>query len=887
MTSDQPRRLITLASAILAATTLLGAQNGGWAGILLESGIQKEVVDGDLRGAIAVFNTIVSQYADERAIAAQALWHLGRCYEQLGNPAARRVFERLLREYGDQSALAGSARARLAALTALPKTDRPTDAVVRDLAARPTAPVRTGPTGQGNFVVFSDLAVHNLGTGESRRLTKAARSAAYPVVSTDGRVAYLSWSGNLEDLRQGQSAKTGRRATAELRVIRVNGEDDRLVTRSNDVPWLRPFAWSPDNRRILGLFERADGTTQIALVVLADGSTRILKTFSYGAPQAMSFSDDGRFIAYEMPSARDPRQIEIVTIAVEGKAAPAAERRYPVILGGEIATAPSDTQSALHVLNRLTFGPRPADLDRVTAMGIDAYIEEQLHPERVADPVVEKKLANFSTLRMGLPELLVQAGPVSPRASRRRATVFERREAADRAAQTGGAALTSDAMPVGEAAYRAMFRDRPPAFEVHSARLIRAVYSERQLNEVMVDFWMNHFSIRLGDHQFAAHFEEQAIRRNAMGRFEDMLFAVARHPSMLYYLDNWRSSAPADVVQARFSALKASAAGETYIALLQRAPFLAAAKGLNENYARELMELHTMGVDGGYTQQDIVELAKVLTGWTISARGLVNGWEEDGVFTFDPLLHVEGDKTVLGKAIKGGGVDEGEQVLKMLAHHPSTARFIATKLARRFVADDPPAAVVDAASRAFERTGGDIREVLRAIFASPQFRAASAYRSKIKKPLELVASALRAVNAEYDGNYGPLGGNNGVIRRMGERLYDYEAPDGNPDVGAAWMNSNALLVRLEFANALATNRLDGMKVDARAAQAFLERLGLPRPTPAQIAQTRDMMKAASAGGPSMSMMMRGGAAAAETEKPVDPEAVAVAAMLGSPQFQKR
>jgi uncharacterized protein (DUF1800 family) len=351
-------------------------------------------------------------------------------------------------------------------------------------------------------------------------------------------------------------------------------------------------------------------------------------------------------------------------------------------------------------------------------------------------------------------------------------------------------------------------------------------------------------------------------------------------------------------VQKRLAALRPTLSDDQYLALMARRPFLNQAKGLNENYARELMELHTLGVDGGYTQQDVIEVAKVLTGWTIGTEGLVNGIDDEGTFLFDPLLHVEGDKVVMGTTIKSGGVDEGEHVLRLLANHPSTARFIATKLARRFVADDPPAEVVSAASRTFQQTGGNIREVLRTIFKSPQFRSPDVYRAKIKKPFELIVGSLRAVNAEVvddDVFYNRVAlsqnaNNAAFMVQMGERLYNYEAPDGNPDVAAAWMNSNALLVRLDFANTLATGRLPGVKIDLPAGQRLLDQLGLPRPTAEQIQNTRTMMQASAKTASTRqqdAMMMRGAGAAQSADRDIAPAAIVVAAMLGSPQFQKR
>jgi uncharacterized protein (DUF1800 family) len=385
---------------------------------------------------------------------------------------------------------------------------------------------------------------------------------------------------------------------------------------------------------------------------------------------------------------------------------------------------------------------------------------------------------------------------------------------------------------------------------------------------------------------------------------------------MLRYLDNRLNTAPAEVIQKRIEMLKPSVGMVEYLALRERKPFLDKAQGLNENYARELLELHTVGIDGGYNQQDIIETAKILTGWTTTAWNRGDGITDIGAvggrFIFDSLLHVEGDKVVMGQRVPSGGINEGEQLLRMLARHPSTARFISTKLVRRFVADNPPAAVVDAAARTFERTGGDIREVLRTIFSSSGFRSTSVYGAKVKKPFELIVSSLRAVNARIKEplprtragmgssamqlivNEGGQRRRAATTERMGERLYNYEAPDGNPDVGAAWINSNSLLVRLEFANDLAMNRVAGLSVDLAAAQSVLQQMGMPRPTAEQIEQTRAMMQAlanqpgSSTGAMQGPPMMAAGAASDGAKaSPVTAEAVIVAAMLGSPQFQTR
>jgi uncharacterized protein (DUF1800 family) len=483
-------------------------------------------------------------------------------------------------------------------------------------------------------------------------------------------------------------------------------------------------------------------------------------------------------------------------------------------------------------------------------------------------------------------------------ANRRRATIFER---ADMLAREDGKDPNRNSTKVNIDQQLDYPADRPAGeAENQTARIIRAIYSTRQLNEVVVDFWMNHFNVNLGDHQQAVNYEEQTIRGHAWGKFEDLLSAVAHDPRMLFYLDNWRSSAPEDLMYERAAGMRKTADVDGQIAVIERLQAFKGdkgSKGLNENFARELMELHTLGVDGGYTQQDVINVAKILSGWTIRSRGLVNGHEDDGLFMFDPLMHIPGDKVVMGQTIKSGGVEEGEQLLKMLAHHPSTARHIATKLARRFIADEPPAAVIENASRVFLKTDGDIREVIRSIVTSPEFRSPEVMRAKIKKPIELVASALRVVDAkldDVDAVGAMLGGNprRSWIYRMGEQMYSHEAPDGNPDVGSAWMNSNALLVRLDFGNKLAADKIPGIKSNLAAGDRLLTQLGIPKPTPLQIEQTRTMLQAANGqtAAPAMGgqqMMMAGGQTTAAQSAPISAAALTIGAMLGSPQFQKR
>lgn len=897
--------MVILGSGI-AATPRLLAQRPDLATPLLEAATQAELVDGNLDAAIKVYQRVLASFTTDRAAMAAALLGLGRCYEQLGQPKAREIYERLISQYSDRTKEAAAARTRLAKLVEDAR-DKGQDAqtVIRQVFEAPLPSVNGG-NGANGVAIFSDLAVHDPNTGETRRLVTGARSAAYPVVSPTGnrrQVAYVSWSGDLQaNLKQAQDGRAGHPARIELRVVGIDGSGDRALLSSRELRWLRPHAWSPDGDQIAVHLERRDGRHDIVLVTVADGRTDVVKTLP-ASPQEVGFSLDGRLMAYNLPSPRDARRLEMFVVPLQlTPRGAASEHRYSLAFGSEAAPVDVAQQQALHVLNRLTFGPRAGDVEKVAAIGVDRYIERQLQPEQIPDPDVDAKLAGFRALKMDLREIIETAGPVAPQAIRGRASIFEKRAIADRA-QHGNRRVGEDntVMPTTFEARRAFLAGRPEPDEIQRARVIRAMSSERQLFELMVDFWMNHFSIRHNDQQQTPHFEEQVIRRHALGKFEDLLMAVAKHPRMLNYLDNWRSSAPGEVVQQRLAALRPGLSDEQYLALRARTPFLQQAKGLNENYARELMELHTLGIDGGYTQADVIEVAKVLTGWTISTDGIAHALDDDGVFVFDPLLHVDGDKTVLGTTIPSGGIEEGEQVLRLLARHPSTARFIATKLARRFVADDPPADVVAAASRTFQQSGGDLRQVLRTIFKSPQFRASDAYRAKIKKPFELIVSSLRALNAEVTDDVPFFSrvalsanqNNPSYLVQMGERLYTYEAPDGNPDVSAAWMNSNALLVRLEFANALVSGRIPGVTVNLAAAQRLLEQMGIPRPTREQIENTRALLQAAAAKPntgmrSSESMMMAGGAAAATAPGPsIDPAAIVVAAMLGSPQFQKR
>lgn len=556
----------------------------------------------------------------------------------------------------------------------------------------------------------------------------------------------------------------------------------------------------------------------------------------------------------------------------------------------------SQDQRILHVLNRLGFGARPGDVERVRAMGLDNYINQQLNPGGISDAVVEAKLhdKNLPTLAMTTAELYEkypQPGQLLKQLDRRGdlpsdlATARDNRvKGGNNAAKPGDPVITApdakptEAMPAAPAtpsnpadpnpqnseAYRKAVRDfyqqnglQPPARiigELQASRILRAVYSERQLQEVMVDFWTNHFNVFAGkgvDRYLLTAYDRDTIRPNSMGKFSDLLKATAESPAMLFYLDNFQSVSPN--AQLGNGGRRLQQAGrqqmgrDPILDLLRegrrnaelRGRIAATGprdpnqpppqanpnrqkRGINENYARELMELHTLGVDGGYTQKDVQEVARCFTGWTIFApRGagaaaaalMGEGARENaGKFYFAPRMHDDGEKIVLGQKIpSGGGKKDGLMVLDILAHHQSTARYLATKLARHFVMDNPPQALVDRVAAAFTKSDGDIRETLKAIFFSPEFNSAEAYRAKIKRPFELAISAVRTLGGETSA--GPQ--LHQWIARMGEPLYGYQTPNGYSDLAENWVNTGALLERLNFGLALASNRIGGTRVNLR------------------------------------------------------------------------
>ena len=469
-------------------------------------------------------------------------------------------------------------------------------------------------------------------------------------------------------------------------------------------------------------------------------------------------------------------------------------------------------QQIRQAIARLTFGARPGDYERVRAIGVDRWIARQLDPSRIDDRATDAWLVRFRTLTMKPADLARDYPPPQ--------TVLAqdlRREASSAARVDSNTRPASRLDAADSAALRdARRRAQQVIDELQAAKVARALTSERQLQEVMVDFWDNHFSIFAGkgapERYLLASFERDAIRPNALGKFRDLLGAVAKSPAMLYYLDNWESTVEPD--RPALSTFTARPVRGRLGVAFRPAPG-PRRNGLNENYGRELLELHTLGVDGGYSQADVISAARAFTGWTIDRPQLGGG------FVFRPALHDAGDKRFLGRTLAGGrGMEDGEEVLDILARSPATAHFIATKLARRFVSDSPPPALVDRAAGTFARTDGDIRETLRTIVTSPEFFSRAAYKAKVKSPFELALSALRAVDAAPDST--PRTAR--IIARLGEPLFMHRDPNGYPETGDAWINTGSILNRINFGLAVAGERLPGVALETWAHRAGLDTL---------------------------------------------------------------
>ncbi|MGA2418972.1 MAG: DUF1800 domain-containing protein [Candidatus Acidiferrum sp.] len=570
-----------------------------------------------------------------------------------------------------------------------------------------------------------------------------------------------------------------------------------------------------------------------------------------------------------------------LTLLLPAQALPQEAKTTPVPKAHaerEHSAAPlTETQRALQALNRLSFGPRPGDVPAVLAKGVDAWVEDQLHPESIDDSALNARLAPYNSTRMNPKQLTqwfpsdtiirqviagkrpmpddpalklvyavhvariqAQSTPKGPPPATPSATPNPSLSAAPPTPEDEARAIADNLLSLPKqqrlneleksppeklinfpniirgdqrdklnadfsAQEREVFRSlaNPPsvvASELQEAKVLRAVYSERQLQEVMTDFWFNHFNVYQFKDQgvfYTTGYERDVIRPHAFGKFYDLLVAVSKSPAMLAYLDNWLSIGP-----------HSQAAGKN------------GQSGLNENFGRELMELHTVGVDGGYSQSDVTQLATILTGWTIAQP------EDGGQFQFDPRRHEPGDKTVLGHKFYDAGQDEGMRALDMLAHSPATAHFISKCLATRFVSDDPPEALVTRLAGVFRTTDGDIREVLRALFQSPEFWSAKTYNGKFKTPLEYVVSAVRASGANVVTPAAIVQN----LASMGMPPYGMTVPTGYEMKAPIWENDGALLARINFATALTQGRLSGIQFDPAGlvVQGILAGGALPR-----------------------------------------------------------
>ncbi|MDN3548490.1 DUF1800 domain-containing protein [Mucilaginibacter aquaedulcis] len=496
----------------------------------------------------------------------------------------------------------------------------------------------------------------------------------------------------------------------------------------------------------------------------------------------------------------------------------------------------TEKQAAAHLLSRFTYGATPGEIDAVVKTGLENWFNQQLDA-KLPDDSLNLLLANFDALKLSNTQIVNQ---------------YPKNAQVLRMAISAGV-VNKDSVKTDRKAYRDLLlgymqqNGMKPEQELYrqfiSQKILRAAYTNNQLQEVMTSFWFNHFNVSITKNdcaQFIPDYERDVIRPNALGKFSDILLATAKSPAMLYYLDNFTSSAANDDNGANKNALRrrlmqnmAAQNADTGRAaiLMNKVQKAKKAQGLNENYAREVMELHTLGVDGGYTQQDVTQAAKVLTGWTIYPMGQYGkavksiadkigndglqsrGFVRDSDFLFNPNRHDKTEKVVLGKHFgPDGGYEEGVQLLSMLAHNQATAKFITRKIAVRFVNDNPPQSLLDKMVKTFIIKDGDIKQVLYTMVSSPEFWSASAVREKTKSPFELAIGSVRSLNANVTQPYQLFN----WINKMGEKIYYYQAPTGFPDKGQYWINTGALLNRMNFGLALTTGRIPGVKVDLAA-----------------------------------------------------------------------
>jgi uncharacterized protein (DUF1800 family) len=578
----------------------------------------------------------------------------------------------------------------------------------------------------------------------------------------------------------------------------------------------------------------------------------------------------------------------------------------------------ADAPTVLHVLNRVGFGPTPGEVERVQQLGLAAYLEQQLHPERLADKALEARLADFSTLSLSSRQLAekyylpVQELRRQQQAQKGAAPAKDPKKDPKMTDPAMAGAVGAAAPPPPAAAQpspevrMAQQAEQNVVNELMQAKVLRAVMSERQLSEVMDDFWFNHFNVFIQKGQvreYITEYEHDVIRPRVLGNFRDLLGAVAHSPAMLFYLDNFQSATPNQSamvamtpdLQRRLQNPRLTPAERQQMLQRMQQANNQGPRGLNENYARELMELHTLGVDGGYTQQDVQQVARALTGWTIDQPR--NG----GAFVFRPAMHDFGEKTILGVHFPAGhGADEGEKVLDLLAMHPQTAHHIAYQLSQRFVADEPPATLVDRAAKTFLSTKGDIREVVRTIITSPEFFSVDAYRAKVKTPLEFVVSAARASGAVIQ-NAQPIIGQ--LRQQLGMPIYGCQPPTGYSMTADAWVNTGALLSRMNFSLQLVNSALaggpgpqgrpggpppPGRMIGADGPPAQGRAGGPPRPVQVNVAALAPDTSEASRQR-LIDMILAGQVSDATRNtlaKAESPQQL-VALMLGSPEFQKR
>jgi uncharacterized protein (DUF1800 family) len=486
----------------------------------------------------------------------------------------------------------------------------------------------------------------------------------------------------------------------------------------------------------------------------------------------------------------------------------------------------SEDEAILHALNRLGYGPRPGDVEHVRQIGLEKWIDAQLHPDSIDDSVLDQRLEQYATLKVSSKKLLDEYPPPNQAAKREGITKDEYKDQMERKREDALAQMLPTGNENFDRANGQLAKIQGPnriVVELSMAKLDRAIYSDRQLEAVMEDFWFNHFNVFANKDAvrwMVTSYVRDTIRPRTLGKFQDLLLATAKSPAMLIYLDNWLSADPVAFKhmqqeiatrRARYQGVfggvypppPGTFPGRSPVPVANQQNAKKQDRGLNENYGREVMELHTVGVDGGYTQQDVIAMAETLTGWTVHEP------RHDPEFQFDERIHTQSKQVVMGRTFHSGGEKDGEDAMNYLASHPNTARFISTELARHFVSDNPPATLVDRMAKNFESTGGDIRSVMRTMIYSPEFWSRDAYRAKVKTPFELVASTARALNADVPVTL-PLAN---WVGRMGEPLFLCQPPTGYSDKAETWVNTGALLNRLNFALAFAGDRMAGASVN--------------------------------------------------------------------------